>query len=143
MVLSFREVFINFAFVGILALATISFIVIMQQSNSVTNTILNDERINTTFSSLSTQLSNYENVTQTQKASFETEIPERGFGSLIIFAIVGIGQVFTSLIVGTYNIIIVLPATILEVPKAVVSVLSAIFLVTLVLLVWRVYRVGS
>ncbi|KKN11228.1 hypothetical protein LCGC14_1028590 [marine sediment metagenome] len=143
MVTSFREVFINFALIGVLVFATISFIVIFQQDNNVTDTILSDSRINTSFNSLTTQLINLEENTTTQKDSFESDVPETGAISLIIFAIVGVGQVFTSLIVGTYNIIIVLPATILGVSPVVIGVLTAILSVTLVLLVWRVYRVGS
>ena len=143
MTTSFRETFITFALIGIFIFAGISFIVTTQRDNNVDETILEDEIINRTYSKLETNLSDFESATQTQKESFEEEIPERGFGSLIIFSIISVGQKFTGLIAVVYNIMIILPASILGIPKVVISVLSSILIVSLILLVWRVYRVGG
>ncbi|KKL19287.1 hypothetical protein LCGC14_2466970 [marine sediment metagenome] len=143
MVTSFREVFITFALIGVFVFAGISFIVTTQRDNGVTNTILDNDVINRTYSNLETDLGGLSSNASTQKESFESEIPERGFGSLLIFAIVGIGRKFTGMIIGIYNIIIVLPASLLGIPSIVISVMTAILLVSLVLLAWRVYRVGS
>ncbi len=143
MTTSFRETFITFALIGLFIFASISFIVKTQQDNDVENTILEDEIINRTYSKLETNLSDFESTTQTQKESFEDEIPERGFGSLIIFSIISVGQKFTGLIAIVYNVMIILPASILGIPKVVISVLSSILIVSLVLLIWRVYRVGA
>ena len=143
MVTSLREVFISFALLGMFVFATISFIVATQTENNLESTILENAVINKTFINLETNLSDFRTQTQTQKESFEGEIPERGFGSLIIFAIVGVGQKFTGLIMTVYNIVIVLPASILGVSPVVIGVMTAILLVSVVLLGWRVYRVGS
>ncbi len=143
MVTSFREVFITFALIGVFVFAGISFIVTTQRNNGVTNTILENDIINRTYSNLETDLGGLSSNASTQKESFESEIPERGFGSLIIFAIVGVGNKFTGMIVGIYNILIVLPASLLGIPPVVISVMTAILLISLILLVWRVYRVGS
>lgn len=143
MVTSFRETFITFALIGIFVFASISFIVTTQLDNDVENTILEDDIINKTYIKLETNLSDFESTTQTQKESFEEEIPERGFGSLIVFSIISVGQKFTGLIALVYNVIIVLPASIIGIPKVVISVLSSILIVSLVLLIWRVYRVGG
>lgn len=143
MVTSFREVFITFALIGVFIFATISFVIVTQRDNGVTNTILDNEIINRTYTNLETDLGGLSSNASTQKESFESEIPERGFGSLIIFAIVGVGNKFTGMIVGIYNILIVLPASLLGIPSVVISAMTAILLISLVLLVWRVYRVGS
>ncbi len=143
MVTSFREVFITFALIGVFVFAGISFIVVTQRDNGVENTILENDVINRTYSNLETDLSGFSSNASAQKGKFEEENPERGFGSLIIFAIVGIGRKFTGMIIGIYNIIIVLPASLLGIPSIVISVMTAILLVSLVLLAWRVYRVGS
>ncbi len=139
---SFQETFVIFALIGLFVYASISFIVVTQRANNVDLTILENEAINRTFTRLETNLSEFRTQTQGQKETFESEIPERGFGSLLIFSIVSIGQKFTGMIVGVYNIFIVLPSAVLGIPKIVMSVLSAILLVTLVLLVWSVYRTG-
>ncbi len=143
MVASFREVFVTFALIGIFVLAGISFIVQTQLDNDVENTILENEVINKTYTNLETDLSDFGSETQTQKESFESEIPERGFGSLIIFAIIGVGQKFTGMITGIYNIFIVLPASILGISPVVIGVFTAMLIVSLILLAWRVYRAGA
>lgn len=143
MATSFREVFVTFALIGVFVFAGISFIVTTQLDNDVENTILENEVINKTYTNLETDLGDFGSETQTQKESFESEIPERGFGSLIIFAIIGVGQRFTGMITGVYNIFIVLPASILGISPVVIGVLSAMLMVSLILLVWRLYRTGG
>ncbi len=140
---SFRELFTSFAIIGILIFGTLSFIVISQQDNNSNSTILDNDVINKTFTKLETNLSGFRDTTQTQRGNFESEIPERGFGSLLIFSIVAVGQKVGALVVGVYNVIIVLPASILGVSDVVIGVMSSILLLTLVLLSWRVYRAGS
>lgn len=142
-IISFRQVFTIFSLIGLFVFATLSFAITLQEDNSVTDTILNNSQINRTFERLQSNLTSVGNETQQQRQNFESEIPERGFGSLLIFSIVSVGQKFTATIIGTYNILIVLPASIIGVPTEVIGVLGSILLVTLILLAWRVYRVGS
>ncbi len=143
MVESFRDVFVTFALIGIFVFAGISFIVTTQRDNNVDETILENQVINRTYTKLETNLSNFRSQSQTQKESFESEIPERGFGSLIIFSIIGVGQRFTGMIVGVYNIFIVLPASILGISPIVIGVFTTMLIVSLILLIWRVYRAGA
>ncbi len=143
MVTSLREVFISFALVGIIVFATISFIVSTQTQNNVENTILEDDIIFKVYNQTNTTLLSFRDNASSQKGNFEKEFPERGFGSLIIFAIVGVGQTFTDMILGVYNVFIILPSRFLQIPPQVISAITAILIVTLVLLAWRVYRVGS
>ena len=52
-------------------------------------------------------------------------------------------QTFGNVIVGTYNILIVLPASILGIPNAVLSVFTGILIVFMVFLGWRAIRSGD
>lgn len=140
---SFRELFTTFGILGIFIFSAISFVVVMQTDNNVNNTILENEVINNTFTRLDTNLTALGGDAQTQKDNYDSEIPERGFGSLLIFSIVSVSQQFTSGIISIWNIMVVLPASILGIPTQVVSVFNAILIVSLVLLGWRVIRLGS
>ena len=142
MVESFRSLFILFSLIGILVLATISFGVTFQEENGVTNTILEDERINKTFIRLGGNLSDFPSETQSQREVYESEIPERGLTSLIIFSLVPIIQKFTAMIVGIFNILIIIPSEILGIPSVVMGTLEAIFLVTFIIFGWSVLRTG-
>ena len=139
---SLRDLFITFALIGLFTFASIAFIVTTQRENEVDNTILEDDIINRTYTGLETSLGQFSLNTSTQKESVEGDIPERGFGSLLIFSIVPALWSFGSLVVGVYNIIIVLPASILGVHPAVIGVLSSILIISLVLWVWSVIRIG-
>lgn len=141
--ISLRSVFILMALVGVLILATINFTSLLPTENNQTSTILENDIINSTFNNLQTNLSAFRSTTQGQTEAYQQDIPERGFGSLIIFTIVGVGNTFMGLITGIYNIMIVLPSQILGVPKVVMDILGSIFLITIIFLSWRLYRVGS
>ena len=143
MVTSFRGTFITFALIGLLVFATISFVFGFQRDNEIDETILENPIINSTFNRLGTNLSSFGSDTQTQRATFESEVPERGFASLIIFSVVSFAQKSTGLVVAVYNVLIISPASILGISPVVFSVLNAIFLLSLILLAWRVYRVGG
>lgn len=140
---SFREMFMSFVIIGVFIVAAMSFVVVMQQENNVTDDMLQNDIINNTFTDLGGDLSQIKSDSDSQRDSFEDEIPERGFGNLIIFSVVGVGKKFTGMIVGVYNTIIVLPAGILGVPEVVIGALTSILTLTLILLAWRVYRSGS
>lgn len=142
-VTSGREQFTNFAIIGIMVLASIFFIVQTQTDNDTNTSILENQIINSTFTKLQDNLTAYSSTTQQQRENFEGEIPERGFGSLLIFSIVTVWQTFMSLTIGVYNILIVVPASVLGVSPIIIGVLDSILIVTLLLLGWRIYRVGG
>lgn len=146
MVSSIRTIYTGMAVAGLFVFVMISFIVQFELDNldgGAEETILNNSIINSTFNRLNSNLSALGQDTQTQRGVFESEIPERGFGSLLIFSIVSVTQKFNALIVGVYNILVILPASILGIPAVLFSVISSILIVTIVLLLWRVVRVGS
>lgn len=140
---NFRQVYINFALMGLFTLAIISFVYTIQADNTTGDTILNDPLLNSSFNSLESDLNNLQDEANSSRESYESDIPDRGFGSLLIFAITGVGKTFTGGITGIYNILIDLPASKLGIPPVVFSVLGSILMVSLVLLTWRVYRSGS
>ena len=139
----FRQVFITFSIIMLFVFSTISFVVIFQSENDSNNTILENELINRTFIKAGGNISSQQTSTSSSQESFEAEVPEKGLGSLIIFAIVGVVKGFTKTITQAYNLVIVLPISALGVPNAVAQILGSILMVSLVLLAWRVYRVGS
>ncbi len=140
---SFRELFITFSIISLFTFSAISFVVLFQSENDSSSSILENELINRTFTNLGSDITDQETSSNSSKEAFESEIPERGFGSLIIFSIVGVAQSFISIITTTYNVIIVLPITLLGVPFEVAKILGSILMMSLIFLAWRVYRVGS
>lgn len=140
---SFREIFITFSIISLVVFSAISFVVLLQQENDASSSLLENSLINSTFVNLRGNISQQETSVNTSKGEFDSDVPAPGFGSLIIFAIVGVAQGFTSIITTTYNIIIVLPLNLLGIPTQVANILGSILMMSLIFLAWRLYRVGS
>ena len=140
---SFKQVFINFSLVSLFVFSTISFIVVFGVENGAINSILDNPTINSTFGNLSSDMGEQLDNSTNASTAFNAETPAPGFGSLIIFAIVGVTKGFTSVIVVSYHTIIILPMTFLGIPSSVAQVLGSILMMVLIFLAWRVYRVGS
>lgn len=139
----FGDLFFVFSLIGLLIFSMISFGAVLQQENDVEDTILNDARINKSYVDLSSDLSTFSNKSGIQKDSFESDTPTAGFGSLLLFTIISGAKVFTGMILGIYNVIIVLPASILGVSEIVISVLTSLLLVSLILSAWLLYKLGT
>lgn len=140
---SFKDILISFSIISLFVFSAISFVVTFQEENGASTSILDNEVINRTFIDLSSSISDQQQSSNSSQQAFDADIPAPGFGSLIIFAIVGVAQTFTSGVATVYNVLILLPLTFLGVPDAVANVLGFILTVTLIFLAWRVYRVGS
>ena len=139
----FADNFTSWLLMGLLVVSMIGFVVSIQIANGVTDNLLTDPVINKTFVDLTDTLESSSATANSSKSSFEDDQPDKGFGSLIIFAILGVGQTITSMVLGVYNILFVLPAVKLGIPKVVLNVFSSILLVSLILGAWRVYRAGD
>ncbi len=140
---NFSETFVSWMLVGVLIIAMMGFIISVQTDNGLNETILNDSIVNSSFVNLTEVLDSTSGTANNSKTSFESDDPDRGFGSLIIFAILGVGKTITGVILSIYKILFVLPATKLGIPAVVFNSLSSIILFSLVLKVWRVYRAGD
>lgn len=142
MTMDFPKMWTTFALIGVFVFAFLGFIIQFENDNSVTDSILGNQIINNTYSGLSNNLSSFDSRSQSQRSTFEQENPTDSFGELVIFAIVGAGKTFGGMIVGIFNILIVLPATILGVDPVIIGVLGSMVIVGIIFALWRVYKAG-
>lgn len=141
--MSFRETFINFSLVGIFMLAMITFGVQMTNENSANNTLLDNEFINSTFQNLQTNLSTFQSDAEGQRQNYEAESPGQGFGTLILFGLLGAGKVFLGMVVGINNILFGAAENVLGIDKTVIGVFTAMLLISLIIFVWRLAKTGD
>ncbi len=139
----FYKLFINFILIGMIALGVLGFTVGLQEDNNLNDTITNNALINSTFTSLEADLSGFRDKSQSQKSVFESENPTEGFGSILLFSILSSGKVFNSMIVGIFNSIIALPAVVLGIDPAILSVVATLLLITIIFGLWSVYKLGG
>lgn len=140
---TFYNTFINFMLIGLFVFGMLAFIIGVQDENNVDNQIINDESINDSYYDLSTDLKGYRDKSQSQKSLFESETPTGGFGTILLFSILSVGKVFNGMIMGVFNVLIKLPVTFLGLDPIIVSILSTILILTIIIGLWAVYKLGG
>lgn len=139
----FYDTFINFMLIGLMVVSLFGFIIFLQNENNATDRMINNALMNETFTDLSEKLGGLEDESQAQKTLFESEKPTEGVGSILLFSIVSSGKVFNSMIIGVFNILIKLPVTFLGLNSVVVSVISTIVIITIIIGLWIIYKLGG
>ncbi len=139
----FYEFFINFMLIGLVVLSLFAYGVAFQEENNVENKFIEDSLMNDTYSNLRTDLGSLRDTSQAQKTLFESENPTSGFGTILLFSIVSSGKVFNGMIVVLFNSLIKLPVTVLGLDPIIVSVLSTMLILTIIIGLWIVYKLGG
>lgn len=140
---NFHELFINFMIVGLVILSMFSFSVIFQHDNNVEDPFIEDTLMNNTYHNLYDNLDSLSESSQAQKTLFESENPTSGFGTILLFSIVSSGKVFNGMIIGVFNILIKLPVVVLGIDPVIVSVISTMLILTIIIYLWVVYKLGG
>lgn len=140
-----RNMIISFILVGLFALAFISFIYQTSIDNNPTSDLLTNSQLNKTFKGLNSTLSSYQQQAEFQKnVSFsENTNPFVAIFELAVTSIIGIGRTFTGMIFGTWDLITGLIFVTLGVPPIVIGVILSIIIITVIFLLFRMWRVGS
>lgn len=140
---TFQDLFSNFMLIGLVVLSMFAFGVFFQQENNVDNPFIENTLMNNTYHSLYTNLNSLRDESQAQKTLFESENPTGGFGTILLFSIVSSGKVFNGMVVGIFNTLIKLPVVILGIDPVIVSVLSTLLILTIIIGLWVVYKLGG
>ncbi len=139
----FYDLFINMMLVGLVILSMFAFGVFFQEENNVENQFIENSLMNSTYSQLRADLGGLRDESQAQKTLFESENPTGGFGTILLFSIVSTGKVFNGMVVGVFNTLIKLPVVFLGLSPIVVSVLSTMLILTIIIGLWIVYKLGG
>ncbi len=138
------ELFITFALIGVFILCMVNFGVQVARDNESNNTILDNAQINASFGSgLEANLSSFQSKSEAERGIFEKDSPKVGGGFFMLDAIMGAGRIFTGMIVGIFNLILLPLESVIGVDNAVIGVIISILIVSLVFLAWRVYKAGE
>lgn len=143
MATQFDNIFTKIAMIGLVIFCLLSFIFFVQDDNNATDKLINNQLINQTYGNLSGNLDTMRDSSQSQLTLFQSENPTSGFGSILLFSIVSVGKTFINMVTGVFNITINLPVAVLGVDKAVVGVISAILVLSLIVGAWILYKLGG
>ena len=138
--MGFKEIFLNLMIVGVLFLSIMSWIIITQIDNNTLNLITNNTLINQSYGDLSSNLANTQSQADVASETFTDITPTSTLGFVTVTSIVSPTRIFRGLIIGTYNILIALPAQFLGVPEVIIAVLNSILALLLILGVWFIWK---
>lgn len=141
--MSVKSIIIGSILVGIFTFAIIMFAYQLPIENGVNNSIANDPRVAVLVTSMNSSLqSSFELANSTQQ-SFNQDNPLAAFGSLVLTSIVGVVKVLGTLPVAFFNAVFAFSNDVLGIPPIVTTAVIAILVISIVLLAWRLYRIGS
>jgi len=140
---SFFELFVKFMFIGLISFSLFAFTITTQEENNVDNPIIENSLIESTYSSLSEDLGGLRDKGQAQKTLFESENPTSGFGTILLFSIVSAGKVFNGMVIGIFNTLIKLLIVFLGLDPIIVSVISTLLILTIIVGLWSIYKLGG
>jgi len=138
----FSSLLVTFIVIGLFTFCLITWGYLIQTNNGATETIINDTIISSAYTKIQGNLSELQSTAQSQRESFEKDEASTGIGELIFGSIRGTAKVFTSSVISFIGIIGTLPA-ILGVPSIVLGVITAIFIVLIILSIWRLVKIGE
>lgn len=138
--MEFKKLFGNFALLALFVFAFVSFVLITQTDNGVSDKITNNGIINQTYNDLYGNLSSYQGEAQTSSDTFGGITPSQTYGELEITSVVSPTKVFKTIGIGTYNILIKLPMKILGVSPIIASVISAIVILFFIIGIWLIWK---
>lgn len=140
---NFPKLVMNFLWIGLIVFGLFAFIIIVQEDNTTTDKFTNNNLINNTYSNLRTDLLDFQEQSQAQKLLFEREQPTLGFGTLLFYSIISSGKVFNNMVGTVFNSIIKLPVVVLGIDPVIVSVISTMLILTIIIGLWIVYKIGG
>lgn len=138
-----KDIFIKLMFVGIIFLSMMSWIITTQTENNTQNLITNNALINSSYGGLLTTMNGNQGQSDKASQTFGNINPSQTFGIVQITSIVSPIRIFKGLIMGTYNILIALPAKFLGIPDVIVAVINSILSLLLILGVWIIWKGGG
>lgn len=140
-----KNITINTLLIGLFIVGFITFIIQFQEETGTETRIIDNPAISKAFGNISKELNESSANAEAQRQTMidESSNPVLSLGFFVIRSILNAGAVFMNLIVGIFGYISVLMLETLGIPPIVLGTLSAILIITIVLAVWKLWKVGE
>ncbi len=139
----FKGLIITALLVGLFIFALISFGVQLAKNSDANMSILDNPAINDSFVSIESKLGEAKDTAEAGRKGLWSGIPLLEEVGIILDSIVSVGQVFSQMVIGVYELTFGLITETLGISPIVLGVITAIVLVSIVLLAWSVFKSGK
>ncbi len=136
-----KYILINMITLGILIFAIMSFIIIIQNDNSLDseNRITNNTLINESYGDLEASLNQQDN-SQSALDALEDVPPQDYVGDLDVASTVSATRTAKAIVIGLWNVLIKLPMVILGVSPIVTGAITSILLILIAIGIWAIWK---
>lgn len=139
----FRDLVGNFIIASLLIMSLFSFALVLQEENNAADPLKNSEVFNTSFTNLILSVETSTSAAEEKYDVFNSEEPKAGFGSIVLFGIVSVGKTFSSIVFGTFTAMIKMPLVVLGVPATVYNLILVLLIISVIVGVWLLYKLGG
>ncbi|HHB93385.1 MAG TPA: hypothetical protein ENK59_09275 [Thioploca sp.] len=132
-------------FISLMIFSLFMVISITQSNNSqnINKTFISNSRINSTYGNFQNNLNSIGEDSNSQFNKFKNSSAKTGLLSIIIPAIVGAGNTFSNMIIGTFSTLTELPVVFLGLDPIVVSIINGVLVLLILMALWAVYKLGG
>ena len=135
-----KKLLINVGLLGLVVFGLMAFIITNQSSSGVDNPLIDNDLIGNTYRDLNETLIDTSQKAETSSDDFGKETPTKTFGELEVTSIFSAGKVARTIIMGLWNVYIVLPQAVLGVSPVVASLISSLILILIIIGIWAIIK---
>lgn len=141
--MGFKDIIIGVVLAGLFALSLLTFGINLATENNSANSIVNESIILPFNETLHDNLEAVKSTSESQRNSLENQEAQGGDEGFSLTTIPTILFNFTSLMFGTFQILIHSISQVLGIHPIVINVIVASLVITIVILTWRVIKAGG
>lgn len=136
----FDEMIGKVLLITLVVVGMFSFIILYQVENDATDPLSGDPLFNKSYQDLVSNINDSTRQGQQKYDSFNSEEPQEGLGSIILFSIVAVGKSFSSILFGSLLTAIKLPLIVFGIPQEVFNIVITWLIIGVVVALWALYN---
>jgi hypothetical protein len=140
---NFEGITIKLIISAILLISIFSFIVVTQRDNSAVNPMEDNSIFNQSMGLLIGEIDNGTSSANEKYGVFNSEEPQTGFGSIVLFGIVSVGKAFSQIITGFFTAAVKLPLVVLGIPANIYNLITTWLIIVIIIGAWLLYKLGG
>lgn len=140
---NFEGLTAKFIVSALLLVSIFSFIVITQRDNSAPDPIENNKIFNQSMGLLVGKIDNGTASATEKYGVFNSEEPQTGFGSIVLFGIVSVGKAFSQIMTGLFTAAVKLPLAVLGIPANIYNLITTWLIIVIIIGAWLLYKLGG
>lgn len=140
---NFYNMFMSFALIGLVVTSLLAFGISFQQENEAPSQFAENTLINGSFNEFRNNLIGDGTTSKELRESFEEDRGVLSFGALLLLSVINAGKTFGGMVSAVFNILIELPVVIFGIDPVIVAVLSTMLIISIIIGLWIMYKVGG